>query len=83
MSRQRASASPWNGGSISRRWRMCSAPSSTRIERAPVNGSIAADAAPGRSTSGPAANTRLTSSGFQISTSGASLVAIRSVNGSP
>ena len=55
VSRQRASASPWNGGSISLRSRRCSSPSSTRIERGPANGSRNAELAPARSSSGGAA----------------------------
>ena len=83
VSRQRASASPWNGGSIRRRWRRCSAPSSTRIERGPANGSRTVELAPPRSSSGSAAKIRLMSFGSDTSTIGASDQPILSVNGSP
>ena len=39
--------SPWNGGSISLRWRRCAGPSSTRIELGPTNGSRNVELAPG------------------------------------
>ena len=55
VSRQRASASPWNGGSIRRRSRRCSSPSSTRIERGPANGSRKVELAPASSSSAGAA----------------------------
>ena len=83
VSRQRASASPWNGGSSRRRWRRCSAPSSRRIERGPANGSSTVELAPARSTDESAANTRLMSAGSVMNTIGASDQPICSVNGSP
>ena len=83
VSRQRASASPWKGGSIRRRSFRCSSPSRTRIERGPANGSSTVELAPARSVSAPAANTRLTSCGSETKTIGASAQAMFSVNGSP
>ena len=47
--------SPWNGGSMSLRWRMCGAPSSRRMELGPANGSMMAELAPPCSCSGGAA----------------------------
>ncbi len=47
--------SPWNGGSISLRWRMCGAPLVSRIELGPANGSSTVELAPPRSVSGGAA----------------------------
>ena len=75
--------SPWNGGSMSLRWRRCAAPSRTRIELGPTNGSMKLELAPAIATSGGAANTVRTSAGSETITSGASVHAVRSVNGTP
>jgi hypothetical protein len=74
---------PWNGGSISLRWRMCASPLVSRIELGPANGSSTVELAPPRSSSSGAANTRLIVSGSDTSTIGASAHSVRSVNGSP
>ena len=75
--------SPWNGGSISLRWRRCSGPSRIRIELGPTNGSRKLELAPARTTSAGAVNTARTSAGSETTTIGASVHAVRSVNGTP
>ncbi len=55
--------SPWNDGSISLRWRRCSAPSSSNTDRSPSTGPRGAFASPARSRSGGARKTCLTVSG--------------------
>ncbi len=60
--------SPWNGGSSSLRWRMCSAPSSNSTDRAPTTGPSTALASPARSCVGGARNTCFTSSGWKTMT---------------
>ena len=75
--------SPWNGGSISLRWRRCAGPSSTRIELGPTNGSRNVELAPAIATSTGAAKTARTAAGSETTTIGASVHAVRSVNGSP
>ena len=75
--------SPWNGGSISLRWRRCSGPSRMRIELGPTNGSRKLELAPARTTSAGAVNTARTSAGSETTTIGASVHAVRSVNGTP
>ena len=61
--------SPWNGGSIMRRWRRCSAPSSRSTEPDPSTGASTMLPSPARSTSGSPENTVLTASGSTVTTS--------------
>ena len=75
--------SPWNGGSISLRWRRCGGPSRMRIELRPTNGSRKLELSPAVRTSGEAVNTVRTSAGSETTTIGASVHAVRSVNGTP
>jgi hypothetical protein len=52
--------SPWNGGSSSLRWRMCSGPVSTTTELGPITGATGESAAPDGATSAGAVITSLT-----------------------
>ncbi len=55
--------SPWKAGSISLRWAMCSAPSSSSTEREPTIGSSTRAPSPGCRTSAGVANISRISSG--------------------
>src|SRR5512145_2798490 len=59
--------SPWKDGSISRRWRMCSRPSSNRTELRPISGSSGvAFASPAWKTSGSPVKTSLIRPGSAV-----------------
>ncbi len=75
--------SPWNGGSSSLRWRMCSGPVSTITELGPITGATGEVPAADGATSGAAVNTVLTASGSLTTTSFIPLGANVSVNASP
>ena len=60
--------SPWNGGSSSLRWRMCSAPSSSSTDRSPTTGPSTALASPARNCSGEPRKTCFTRSGWNTIT---------------
>ena len=76
--------SPWKAGSSSRRRRRCSGPWSSRIEVGPTNGSSTVELRRRAiATSTGAAKTARTAAGSETTTIGASVHAMRSVNGSP
>jgi hypothetical protein len=75
--------SPWNGGSSSLRWRMCSLPVSTITELGPMIGAIGEFPAPDGATSGGAVNSAFTDSGSLTIASFIPLGANVSVNASP
>ncbi len=75
--------SPWNGGSSSLRWRMCSGPVSVSTELWPTTGATGEVPAPDGATSGGAVNTVLTASGSLSITSFSPLGANVNVNASP
>ncbi len=75
--------SPWNGGSSSLRWRMCSGPVSTITELGPITGAIGELPAADGATSGGAVKTVLTASGSLTTTSCIPLGQNVSVNVSP
>ena len=65
--------SPWNGPCISRRSRMCSSPSSSRIECGPANGARNSQLWPAGAIAGSSRNTERTASGPENSTIGSSV----------
>ena len=60
--------SPWKDGSINRRWRRCSSPSSSSTERGPSTGPSGAFASPARNCSCGPRKTCFTTSGSKTIT---------------
>ena len=73
---------PWNGGSISLRWRRCSGPSSSSTDARPSIGRRITLALPACSRAGSPVKTSRTASGWASITQGGS-VPILSVKASP
>ena len=73
---------PWNGGSISLRWRRCAGPSSSSTDARPSSGRRITFALPACSSAGSPVKTSRTASGWASITHGGSVPNLI-VNASP